>query len=55
VVHSTVTGQILHILPTWSFEKFLYLNLLLLGVSVLLFVIAEAIFGRLEGNFESEL
>ncbi len=55
VVHSTVTGQILHILPTWSFSKFLYLNLLLLGISVVLFVIAEAIFGRLEGNFESEL
>jgi ABC-2 type transport system permease protein len=55
VVRSTVTGQVLHILPTWSFSKFLYLNLLLLGVSVLLFLLAEAIFGRLEGNFESEL
>jgi ABC-2 type transport system permease protein len=55
VVHSTVTGQVLHILPTWSFSKFLYLNLILLGVGVVLFFVAEAIFGRLEGNFESEL
>jgi len=54
-VHSTVTGQILHILPTWSFSKFLYLNLILLGVGIVLFFVAEAIFGRLEGNFESEL
>jgi ABC-2 type transport system permease protein len=55
VVHSTVSGQVLNILPTWSFEKFLYLNLALLGVSAVLFFLAEALFGRLEGNFESEL
>lgn len=55
IVHSTVTGQVLSILPTWSFEKFLYLNLALLAVSVVLFLVGEALFGRLEGNFESEL
>ncbi len=56
VVHSTVKGGVvLNILPTWSFSKYLYLNLLLFGLSVLFFLAAEAIFGRLEGNFESEL
>jgi hypothetical protein len=55
VVHSTVTGAVLNILPTWSFSMFLYLNLLLLVLTILLFLIAEAVFGRLEGNFESEL
>lgn len=55
VVRSTVTGALLNVLPTWSFSKFLYLNVLLLVVAVLLFLVAEAVFGRLEGNFESEL
>lgn len=56
VVHSTVLPHpILNILPTWSFSTFLALNALLLVVAVLLFLIAEAIFNRLEGNFESEL
>ncbi len=54
-VHSTVTGAVLNILPTWSFERFLILNALLLVVAMFFFLIAEAIFGRLEGNFESEL
>jgi ABC-2 type transport system permease protein len=55
IVHSTVTGTVLNILPTWSFSMFLYLNILLFVVTIFLFLIAEAIFGRLEGNFESEL
>jgi ABC-2 type transport system permease protein len=56
VVHSTVNaGVIMNILPTWSFSKFLYLNLLLFALSIVFFLVAEAIFGRLEGNFESEL
>ena len=56
IVHSTVAPHPLHrILPTWSFDKFLDLNLALLGFTVVLFFVAEAIFGRLEGNFESEL
>jgi ABC-2 type transport system permease protein len=54
-VHSTVTGQVLNILPTWTFARFLYLNLALLAISAVLFLVAEAIFGHLEGNFESEL
>jgi ABC-2 type transport system permease protein len=56
VVHSTVIPHpVLNILPTWSFSTFLALNALLLVVAVLLFLVAEAIFNRLEGNFESEL
>jgi hypothetical protein len=56
VVASTVAPHpLLSILPTWSFHKFLELNLLLMGITVVLFFVAEAIFGRLEGNFESEL
>jgi ABC-2 type transport system permease protein len=56
VVKSTVAPySMINILPTWSFDKFLELNLALFGVTVVFFFIAEAIFGRLEGNFESEL
>ncbi len=46
---------ILKILPTWPMSTYFYLNLTLLGVMVVLFLVAEVVFGRLEGNFESEL
>ncbi len=54
---STVTGpnQILHILPTWPMATYFYLNVGLIAITGVMFLIAEAIFGRLEGNFESEL
>ncbi len=56
IVHSTVAPHpIIDVLPTWSFDRFLILNALLLGVALVAFFIAEAIFGRLEGEFESEL
>jgi len=56
IVHSTVAPHpVIDVLPTWSFEKFLYLNGVLLVIAILSFFVAEAIFGRLEGNFESEL
>ena len=45
----------LKILPTWPMSTYFYLNLTLLGVMVVLFLVAEVVFGRLEGNFESEL
>jgi ABC-type polysaccharide/polyol phosphate export permease len=55
-VTSTVAPHpILSILPTWSATHFLYLNLALLAVMVVLFLVSLTIFGRLEGNFESEL
>ena len=54
-VHSTKTPAILKILPTWPMSTYFYMNLALLGLMVVLFLVAEMIFGRLEGNFESEL
>ena len=55
VVHSTTTGLPLNILPTWPMSTYFYLNLGLLAVMGVLFLLAITIFGRLEGNFESEL
>jgi ABC-2 type transport system permease protein len=54
-VISTVTHQPLTLLPTWSLAAFAERNLICLGFMILLFLGALAIFGRLEGNFESEL
>jgi ABC-2 type transport system permease protein len=55
-VNSTVAPHLpLRILPTWSVSHFFFLNLGLLGIMVLLFLVSLTIFGRLEGNFESEL
>ena len=55
-VHLT-TGQhpLIHMLPIWAPSSFLLLNLAMLAVMVILFLVALVIFGRLEGNFESEL
>jgi ABC-type polysaccharide/polyol phosphate export permease len=56
IVHSTVAPHpIIDVLPTWSFDKFLVLNAGLLGIAIVAFFIGEAIFGRLEGDFESVL
>ncbi|HVB52524.1 MAG TPA: ABC transporter permease [Acidimicrobiales bacterium] len=55
VVHSTTSGALIKILPTWSFARFFYLNVALLATMAVFFLVAESIFGRLEGNFESEL
>jgi ABC-2 type transport system permease protein len=55
-VHSTIAPYgILHILPTWPVSTFFYLNLSLAGFMIVLFLVSVKIFGRLEGNFESEL
>jgi ABC-2 type transport system permease protein len=55
VVSTVPPHPILNILPTWSMSRFFYTNLTLLGITVVLFLAALSIFGRLEGNFESEL
>ncbi len=56
IVHSTVAPHpIIDVLPTWSFDKFLVLNVGLFGIALVAFFVAEVIFGRLEGEFESEL
>ncbi len=54
-VRSTTSGLPLHILPTWPMSTYFYLNAGLLGGTAILFLIALSVFGRLEGNFESEL
>lgn len=55
LVHSTIDGHAIKMLPTWQPSSFLYLNLAMLVVMGGLFLISLVIFGRLEGNFESEL
>ncbi|MFI5036158.1 MAG: ABC transporter permease [Acidimicrobiales bacterium] len=52
---TTLTHAVINVLPTWPLSTYLYLNLGLLAVMVVVFLGAESIFGRLEGNFESEL
>jgi ABC-2 type transport system permease protein len=54
-VISTVTHAQLNLLPTWSLATYFVRNLECLGVMIVLFLLALSIFGRLEGNFESEL
>jgi ABC-type polysaccharide/polyol phosphate export permease len=54
-VHSTTTHAVINILPTWPMSTYFYLNLGLLGIMAVVFLVAETTFGRLEGNFESEL
>jgi ABC-2 type transport system permease protein len=56
IVHSTIAPHpIIEVLPTWSFDKFLILNAALLGFAIVAIFVGEAIFGRLEGDFESVL
>jgi ABC-2 type transport system permease protein len=55
LVHSTIDGHAIKMLPTWQPSSFLYLNLAMLAIMGSLFLISLVIFGRLEGNFESEL
>ncbi len=56
IVHSTIKPHpLIEVLPTWSFEKFLTLNVVLLGFAIVAIFLGEAIFGRLEGDFESVL
>jgi ABC-2 type transport system permease protein len=56
IVHSTIAPHpTIEVLPTWSFDKFLVLNAALLGFAIVAIFVGEAIFGRLEGDFESVL
>jgi ABC-2 type transport system permease protein len=56
IVHSTIAPHpLIEVLPTWSFDKFLILNVALLGFAIVAIFVGEAIFGRLEGDFESVL
>jgi hypothetical protein len=55
LVKSTITHLPIKMLPVWQPSSYLYLNLLMLVIMIGLFLISLIIFGRLEGNFESEL
>lgn len=48
-------GKVVHILPAWGPGEYLWILLIVLGVSTLFFLVAMAVFGRLEGNFAEEL
>lgn len=54
-VLSTVSHQPLQLLPHWTLAQFAVRNVACLGVVTVLFLLALTVFGRLEGNFESEL
>jgi ABC-2 type transport system permease protein len=51
----TIQGTVTQVLPTQGYLWYVVLVLIVLALSVLLFVIALAVFGRLEGNFAEEL
>ena len=51
----TIAGTPTQVLPTQGYLWYVVLVLIVLVISLLLFLIALAIFGRLEGNFAEEL
>jgi ABC-2 type transport system permease protein len=55
--YATVNHKVVpyYVLPTWGFRTYLMLDLGVLAISAVLFVVALAVFGRLEGNFAEEL
>ncbi|MGH9020143.1 MAG: ABC transporter permease [Acidimicrobiales bacterium] len=55
VKSTTQPGTVLNLLPTWPVSTYLEINLALIAIMAVVFLVAESIFGRLEGNFESEL
>jgi ABC-2 type transport system permease protein len=62
VVHSTVPTvagghvfPLISVLPSWPMSTYFYLDIALLGIMIVVFLVAEVLFGRLQGNFESEL
>jgi ABC-2 type transport system permease protein len=55
VVSTNVGHSMLNILPQWTMSTFFYMNISLLAIMVVIFLLALTLFGRLEGNFESEL
>ena len=43
------------VLPSWGYLRYVELDLGVLAIALVLFVVALAVFGRLEGNFAEEL
>jgi ABC-2 type transport system permease protein len=52
---TTVPHTRTQFLPPWGTMTYLRADLIVLGIAIVLFVLALAIFGRLEGNFAEEL
>ncbi len=55
VSSTAVKGATLQLLPSWPVSTYFFLNLALLALMVVVFLVSVTVFGRLEGNFESEL
>ncbi len=51
----TYMGNVTHVLPNWGVGTYAELDGVVLAVSVVLFLLALVVFGRLEGNFAEEL
>jgi ABC-2 type transport system permease protein len=57
ITYAVVAGKptTFYVLPTWGYGKYVALDLIVLVAAAVLFVVALAVFGRLEGNFAEEL
>jgi ABC-2 type transport system permease protein len=55
VALTTPGHPITHLLPSWHFTTYLWLDASVLGFGILFFWIAMVVFGRLAGNFAEEL
>jgi hypothetical protein len=53
--NGTELREQIFVLPSWGYLRYLELDLGVLAIALALFVVALAVFGRLEGNFAEEL
>jgi len=54
-LNGTYKPQKYLVLPSWGYLRYVELDLGVLAIALVLFVVALAVFGRLEGNFAEEL
>lgn len=52
---TTAPHTMIDVVPSWSIGTFALVNLAIIAAGVVAFVVAVAVFGRLEGNFAEEL
>lgn len=55
VLSTVANGGIINVLPKWPMSTYFYVNIFLVALMACIFLVALTVFGRLEGNFESEL
>jgi ABC-2 type transport system permease protein len=53
--NGTMVRQQIFVLPSWGYLRYVELDLGVLAIALVLFLVALAVFGRLEGNFAEEL